>query len=144
PLVALGIAMMVFLPRVFTAIPAPLVTVLVVTLVAVLADWRVPNVGDMGELPESLPQLLMPNVHLSWETLQLIAPSWVGVAIVGIMESLMTAKLVDDITDTHSDKTRETWGLGVANIAGGFFGGIAGCAMIGQTMVGVKESSGRT
>lgn len=144
PLVALGIAIMVFLPRVFTAIPAPLVTVLVVTLVAVVADWRVPNVSDMGELPESLPQLLIPNVPLTWETLWLIAPYSVGVAIVGIMESLMTAKLVDDITDTHSDKTRETWGLGVANIAGGFFGGIAGCAMIGQTMVGVKESSGRT
>lgn len=143
-LVAIGLAIMVVLPRFTTAIPAPLVTVIIVTAVALFSGWEVPNVSDQGELPRSLPQLLIPDVPLNLDTLKLIAPYSLAIAIVGIMESLMTAKLVDDITDTHSDKTRETFGLGVANIAAGFFGGIAGCAMIGQTIVNVKESRGRT
>ncbi len=144
PLVAAGIAILVFLPRLTTVVPAPLVTIVVITTVVVLAGWRVPNVADQGELPQSLPELLVPNVPLSLETLQVIGPYAIAMALVGLMESLMTAKLVDDITDTHSDKTRESWGQGVANVVTGFFGGMGGCAMIGQTMINVKQSGART
>lgn len=144
PLVAAGIAILVFLPRLTTVVPAPLVTIVVITTVVVLAGWRVPNVADQGELPQSLPELLVPNVPLSFETLQVIGPYAIAMALVGLMESLMTAKLVDDITDTHSDKTRESWGQGVANVVTGFFGGMGGCAMIGQTMINVKQSGART
>ena len=98
----------------------------------------------MGQLPDSLPRLFIPDVPLTLETLQIIAPYSLAMAIVGLLESLMTAKLVDDITDTHSDKTRESWGQGVANIASGIFGGMGGCAMIGQTMINVRESGART
>jgi len=104
----------------------------------------VPTVSDMGKMPETLPSLFIPNVPWTLETLQIIAPYALAMAVVGLMESLMTAKLVDDITDTHSDKTRESWGQGVANIASGFFGGMGGCAMIGQTMINVRESGART
>jgi SulP family sulfate permease len=104
----------------------------------------VPTVGDEGALPESLPSLLFPNVPLNLETLQIIAPYALAMALVGILESLLTAKLVDDVTDTHSNKTREAWGQGTANIITGFFGGMGGCAMIGQTMINVKSSGART
>lgn len=114
------------------------------TTVVVIADITVPTVSDMGELPRSFPAMMIPHVPLTWETFQIIAPYALAMAIVGLLESLMTAKLVDDITDTHSDKTRESWGQGVANIASGFFGGMGGCAMIGQTMINVKESGART
>ena len=103
-----------------------------------------PNVGDEGELPDSLPALFIPDVPFTLETLQIIAPYALAMALVGLLESLLTAKLVDDITDTHSDKTREAWGQGVANIITGFFGGMGGCAMIGQTMINVKASGART
>ncbi len=144
PLVAVGLLIMIFWPKLTSVIPAPLVTILVLTPVVVLAAWNVPNVADMGELPESLPELFIPDVPLTLETLQIIAPYALGVAVVGLMESLMTAKLVDDITDVHSDKTRESWGQGIANIASGFFGGMGGCAMIGQTMINVRQSGART
>lgn len=144
PLVAAGIAMLVFLPRLTTVVPAPLVTIVVITAVVLLAGWRVPNVSDQGELPQSLPELLFPNVPLTLETLRIIGPYAIAMALVGLMESLMTAKLVDDVTDTHSDKTRESWGQGVANVVTGFFGGMGGCAMIGQTMINVKQSGART
>jgi SulP family sulfate permease len=101
-------------------------------------------VGDQGELPTSLPMLGLPDVPFTVETLRIIAPFSLAIALVGLMESLMTAKLVDDITDTHSNKTRESWGQGVANIVTGFFGGMGGCAMIGQTMINVRTSGART
>jgi SulP family sulfate permease len=105
---------------------------------------HIPNVGDEGELPSSLPTLLWPHVPLNLHTLSIIAPYALAVALVGLLESLLTAKLVDDITDTHSDKTRESWGQGVANVVTGLFGGMGGCAMIGQTMINVKVSGART
>ncbi|WP_375544496.1 SulP family inorganic anion transporter [Brachybacterium paraconglomeratum] len=144
PLVVVGLAIMVLVPRLTTVIPAPLIAIVLLTGAVLVSGWKLPNVSDQGELPESLPALFIPDVPLSVETLQIIAPYAFAMAIVGIMESLMTAKLVDDITDTHSNKTRESWGQGIANIASGFFGGMGGCAMIGQTMINVKQSGART
>ncbi|KQP67117.1 sulfate permease [Nocardioides sp. Leaf285] len=144
PMVAVGIAVMVGLPRVTTVVPAPLVAIVALTGFTVLAALSVPDVGDEGELPDSLPALFVPDVPLSLETLQIIAPYALAMALVGLLESLMTAKLVDDLTDTHSDKTRESWGQGTANVITGFFGGMGGCAMIGQTMINVKASGART
>ncbi|GAB2509025.1 SulP family inorganic anion transporter [Corynebacterium atrinae] len=144
PLVGLGVLIMVFWPKVTGVIPAPLITIIVLTGLVIAASLTIPNVSDMGQMPESLPSLFIPDVPWTLETLQIIAPYALALAIVGLMESLMTAKLVDDITDVHSDKTRESWGLGVANIASGFFGGMGGCAMIGQTMINVRESGART
>ncbi|HYI53562.1 MAG TPA: SulP family inorganic anion transporter [Microlunatus sp.] len=144
PMVVVGVAIIVLLPRLTTVVPAPLVAIVLLTVVAVLAGIDVPTVGDQGALPETLPGLVVPHVPLTWQTLQLIAPYAVAVALVGLLESLMTAKLVDDITDTHSDKTREGWGQGVANLVTGAFGGMGGCAMIGQTMINVKVSGART
>ena len=144
PLVAVGIALIVLLPRVTTAVPAPLVAIVVLTVLTVAASIAVPTVGDEGKLPESLPSLLVPDVPFTLDTLTTIAPYALAMALVGLMESLMTAKLVDDVTDTHSSKTRESWGQGVANIVTGFFGGMGGCAMIGQTMINVKASGART
>lgn len=144
PLVVVGLAIMVLVPRLTTVVPAPLIAIVLLTGAVLVSGWKLPNVSDQGELPESLPSLFIPDVPLSVETLQIIAPYAFAMAIVGIMESLMTAKLVDDITDTHSNKTRESWGQGIANIASGFFGGMGGCAMIGQTMINVKQSGART
>jgi sulfate permease, SulP family len=144
PMVAAGIAIMLLLPRLTTAIPAPLVAVVLLTVAAVSLGWNVPTVGDQGELPGGLPILGIPAVPFTLETLGIIAPFAFAMALVGLMESLMTAKLVDDITDTHSNKTRESWGQGVANIVTGFFGGMGGCAMIGQTMINVKVNGART
>lgn len=144
PLVLLGLAIVYFFPKITKAVPAPLIAIVVLTLIVVFAKVSVPTVGDKGELPESLPFFLIPNVPFTFETFQVIAPYALAVAFVGLLESLLTAKLVDDITDTPSNKTRESWGQGTANIVTGFFGGICGCAMIGQTMIGVKASGGRT
>ncbi|MFG1778614.1 SulP family inorganic anion transporter [Micromonospora sp. NPDC049051] len=144
PLVAVGLVIMVGLPRVTRLVPAPLVTIVVLTVVTVAAHVAVPTVGDEGALPDSLPTLGVPRIPWTTETLALIAPYALGIALVGLMESLLTAKLVDDITDTPSSKTREAWGQGVANIVTGFFGGMGGCAMIGQTMINVKVSGART
>ncbi len=144
PLLAVGIAIIVLFPRLTKVVPAPLVAIVVLTAFTVLAGVTVPTVGDEGELPESLPSLLLPDVPLSLETLQIIAPFALAMALVGLLESLLTAKLVDDVTDTHSNKTREAWGQGIANIVTGFFGGMGGCAMIGQTMINVKVSGART
>ena len=143
-MVAVGIAIMVFLPKLTTAVPAPLVAIIILTVVTLAFSLQVPDVAGEGELPDSLPQLFLPDVPLTLETLQIIGPFAVAMALVGLMESLMTAKLVDDVTDTHSNKTREAWGQGVANIVTGFFGGMGGCAMIGQTMINVKASRART
>ncbi|WP_442878626.1 SulP family inorganic anion transporter [Brachybacterium sp. J153] len=144
PLLALALALLIVVPRLITVIPAPLITIAVLTVLVVVTGWQVPDVADQGEMPESLPALMIPDVPLTLETLRIIAPYAVGMALVGLMESLLTAKLVDDLTDTHSDKTREAWGQGVANLAAGAFGGMGGCAMIGQTMINVKDGGGRT
>ncbi len=144
PLVLLGLVMIFGLPKLSKAVPAPLVAIVVLTLMTVLASVAVPTVGDKGDLPESLPSLLIPNVPFTVETLQVIFPYALAMAFVGLLESLMTAKLVDDVTDTRSNKTREAWGQGVANIVTGFTGGMGGCAMIGQTMINVKASGART
>ncbi|WP_098470194.1 SulP family inorganic anion transporter [Serinibacter salmoneus] len=144
PLVLVGIAIMVFFPKLTSVVPAPLVAIVLLTLVVIVAGIAVPTVGDEGALPESLPTLFFPDVPLTLETLQIILPFAVAMALVGLLESLMTAKLVDDVTDSHSNKTREAWGQGAANIITGFFGGMGGCAMIGQTMINVKASGART
>ncbi|GAA4757973.1 SulP family inorganic anion transporter [Citricoccus nitrophenolicus] len=143
-LAALGLGIIFLFPRLTTAVPAPLVSIVVVTLLAIAVQMSVPTVGDKGELPDALPVFLIPQVPFTVETLQVIAPYALAMAVVGLLESLMTAKLVDDITDTRSSKTRESMGQGGANIVAGFFGGMGGCAMIGQTMINVKASGART
>ncbi len=144
PMIAVGIAVIVGFPRVNRVVPAPLVAIVALTAFTVVAALDVPNVGDEGRLPDSLPAWFVPDVPFSAETLRIIAPYALAMAVVGILESLLTAKLVDDITDTHSDKTREAMGQGAANVITGFFGGMGGCAMIGQTMINVKASGART
>ncbi|MFC6285432.1 SulP family inorganic anion transporter [Nocardioides sp. GCM10027113] len=144
PLVAVGIGLIVLAPKVTDAVPGPLVAIVVITAFTLAAGLALPDVSDQGDLPESLPALLFPNVPLTLETLRIIAPFALAVALVGLLESLLTAKLVDDITDTPSDKTRESLGQGAANVITGFFGGMGGCAMIGQTMINVKSSGART
>lgn len=144
PLVVAGIAILFLFPRLTKVVPAPLVALVLLTSVVVIFRIDVPTVGDQGALPDSLPQLFVPNVPLTFETLAIIGPFAFAMALVGLLESLMTAKLVDDITDSHSSKTRESWGQGVANVVSGAFGGMGGCAMIGQTMINVKQSGART
>ncbi|GAA0827639.1 SulP family inorganic anion transporter [Streptosporangium amethystogenes subsp. fukuiense] len=141
PLVAGGLALMVFFPRITKAVPAPLVSIVILTVITVAAGIAVPTVGDRGVLPSSLPVPGLPDVPFTLDTLKLIAPYALAMALVGLMESLMTAKLVDDLTDTRSSKTRESIGQGVANIVTGLFGGMGGCAMIGQTMINVKNGA---
>jgi len=144
PLVAVGILIMVIMPRFTKVIPAPLVAIIVITILTATTNMGVPTVGEEGELPKSLPEFFIPNVPFTLDTLAIIAPFALAMALVGLLESLMTAKLVDDITDTHSRKSREAWGQGVANMLSGLFGGMGGCAMIGQTMINVKASGART
>ncbi|MFE6338857.1 SulP family inorganic anion transporter [Streptomyces sp. NPDC057798] len=144
PLFAAGLALLVFFPRLTTVVPAPLVSITVLTVLTVAAGIAVPTVGDKGELPSALPVPGLPDVPFTLDTLTTVAPYALAMALVGLMESLMTAKLVDDITDTTSSKTRESVGQGVANIVTGFFGGMGGCAMIGQTMINVRVSGART
>ncbi|MFD5068977.1 SulP family inorganic anion transporter [Streptomyces sp. NPDC058369] len=144
PLIIGGLVLMVLFPKITKVVPAPLVSIVILTVITVAAGIAVPTVGDKGELPSSLPVPGLPDVPFTFETLKIIAPYALAMALVGLMESLMTAKLVDDITDTHSNKTRESIGQGIANIVTGFFGGMGGCAMIGQTMINVKTSGART
>lgn len=144
PLIVGGLVLMVFFPKVTKVIPAPLVSILILTVITVAAGISVPTVGDKGALPSSLPTPGLPDVPFTLDTLTTIAPYALAMALVGLMESLMTAKLVDDITDTRSNKTRESIGQGIANIVTGFFGGMGGCAMIGQTMINVRVSGART
>jgi len=132
------------LPKLTTAIPAPLVAIVALTAAAIVFSLDLPSVSDEGTLPSSLPAVFIPHVPWTMHTLELIAPYALAMALVGLLESLMTAKLVDDITDTHSNKTREGWGQGLANVVTGLFGGMGGCAMIGQTMINVKVSGART
>ncbi|SEQ34115.1 SulP family inorganic anion transporter [Streptomyces radiopugnans] len=144
PLVAGGLALMVLFPKVTTVVPAPLVSIVILTAITIAAGIAVPTVGDKGELPSALPAPGLPDIPFTTDTLITIAPYALALALVGLMESLMTAKLVDDITDTHSGKTRESIGQGIANVVTGLFGGMGGCAMIGQTMINVKTSGART
>jgi sulfate permease, SulP family len=140
---AAGLAIIYIFPRFTKAIPSPLVCIIVLTLLAVLLKIDVRTVGDLGTLPSSLPSFLLPDVPFTWETLRIILPFSVSLAIVGLLESLLTAQIVDGLTDTPSDKNREARGQGIANFITGFFGGMAGCAMIGQSVINVK-SGGRT
>ena len=145
-LTALGLAIIYlfpYVPKIGTMLPSPLVTIVVITLIVLFFGIDIRNVGDMGELPDTLPIFLIPQIPLNFETLMIILPYSVSLAIVGLLESLMTATIVDDLTDTKSDKNQECSGQGVANIASGFMGGMAGCAMIGQSVINVK-SGGRT
>lgn len=144
PLVAAGVAVVVLFPRLTRAVPAPLVAIALLTVVTVAGGLDVPTVGDEGALPRSLPSLLVPHVPLALDTLRIVAPYVAGMALVGLLESLLTAKLVDDVTDTRSDKTREAWGLGVTNVIAGLFGGQGVCAMIGQTVINVRTGGGRS
>ncbi|MGJ5723803.1 SulP family inorganic anion transporter [Brevibacterium sp. H602] len=144
PLLAIAIVVLVFMPKLTKIVPAPLITIVIITGIVVVFAIDVPTVSDQGELPRSLPELFIPHVPLTWQTFTTIAPYSLAMALVGLMESLMTAKLVDEITDTHSNKTRESWGQGAANMISGLFGGMGGCAMIGQTMINVRASGART
>ncbi len=139
---AAGLGIIYLFPLINKTIPSPLVAILVLTTVSVMLGLDIRTVGDLGELPDTLPLFLWPDVPLTLETLQIILPYSVGLAIVGLLESLMTATIVDDLTDTPSDKSRECKAQGIANIGAGFLGGMAGCAMIGQSVINVK-SGGR-
>jgi len=142
-MIAAGLVIIYTFPRVTKVIPSPLVCILVLTAIALVFGVDTRTVADLGELPNALPVLLFPDVPLNFETLQIIFPTSVAVAAVGLLESLLTASIVDGMTDTRSDKNRESIGQGLANIASGFFGGMGGCAMIGQSTINVK-SGGRT
>lgn len=142
-MVAGGLGIIYLFPRITRAIPSPLVCIVVLTAIAIGFGVDVRTVGDMGELPDSLPIFLWPDVPLTLETLKIIFPVSCTLAVVGLLESLLTAAIVDDLTDTPSNKNREAAGQGIANIAAGLLGGMAGCAMIGQSVINVK-SGGRT
>ncbi|MGY8831946.1 MAG: SulP family inorganic anion transporter, partial [Pseudomonadales bacterium] len=131
-----------YVPKLGKVIPSPLVCILSMTAVAMYFGLDIRTVGDMGELPDTLPIFLWPDVPLTFETLAIIFPYAAALAVVGLLESMMTATIIDDLTDTNSDKNRECKGQGVANIASGLLGGMAGCAMIGQSVINVK-SGGR-
>ena len=143
-IVAGGLAIIVAVPRLTKAVPAPLVAIVALTVLVVAAGIAIPTVGDEGALPDALPVLGIPAVPFTLHTLAIVAPYSLTLALVGMLESLMTAKLVDDITETRSDKHREVRGQGIANVVTGLFGGMAGCAMIGQTMINVRASGART
>lgn len=129
------------IPRFFKAIPAPLIAIIVLTALYMYTDSDVRTVGDLGNIKQSLPHFLIPNVPFNFETLQIIFPYSLSMAIVGLVESLLTAKIVDDATDTYSSKNRESRGQGIANIVTGLFGGMGGCAMIGQSVINVKSGA---
>ena len=145
PLVAVGIARHGrCCPRLTNAVPAPLVAIVALTVFTVARRGHRAHRRRPGQAARQPAEPVLPDVPLTLDTLVIIGPFALALALVGLMESLMTAKLVDDVTDTHSDKTREAWGQGVANIVTGVFGGMGGCAMIGQTMINVKASGART
>jgi SulP family sulfate permease len=139
---AAGLVIIYGLPYITRAVPSPLICIVVLTGVAMVLKLDIRTVGDMGQLPDSLPVFLLPDVPLNLETLKIILPYSATLAVVGLLESMMTASIVDELTDTPSNKNRECVGQGVANIATGFIGGMAGCAMIGQSVINVK-SGGR-
>lgn len=139
---AAGLGIIYLFPYITKSVPSPLVAIVVLTAIAVYFGIDIRTVGDMGTLPDSLPVFLLPNIPLNLETLAIIFPVSATLAVVGLLESMMTASIVDDLTDTNSNKNRECVGQGVANVATGFLGGMAGCAMIGQSVINVK-SGGR-
>ncbi|WP_423981473.1 SulP family inorganic anion transporter [Ilumatobacter sp.] len=145
--ILIGLAIIYGLPRIpgklSKAIPSPLVAIVVLAGAAISMGWTLPTVGDMGELPDSLPFFALPDIPFTFETLKIILPFSITLAFVGLLESLLTAQLLDDMTDSDSDKNLESRGQGIANIATGFLGGMAGCAMIGQSMINYR-SGGRT
>ena len=140
---AAGLGIIYLFPYVTRSVPSPLVTIVVLTGIAMYLNMDIRTVGDMGDLPDTLPVFLWPDVPLNLETLMIILPYSLSLAMVGLLESLMTATIVDDLTDTNSDKNRECKGQGIANIGTGLLGGMAGCAMIGQSVINIK-SGGRT
>ncbi|AKR55901.1 Sulfate permease [Devosia sp. H5989] len=141
-MIGLGLAIIYLFPRVTKAVPSPLVCIIVLTILTMIIKVDVRTVADLGELPSTLPVFLLPNVPFTFETLMIILPYSIGVAAVGLLESLLTASIVDQMTDTKSDKNREAVGQGIANFITGFLGGMAGCAMIGQSVINVR-SGGR-
>lgn len=141
-MVAGGLAIIYLVPRWTKAVPSPLICIIVLTVISVLTGMELRTVGDMGELPSTLPVFLFPQIPWNWQTLAIIVPYSIPITVVGLLESLMTASIVDDLTDTDSNKNRECVGQGVSNIVSGCFGGMAGCAMIGQTVINVR-SGGR-
>jgi len=140
--VAITLAIVYILPRFIKIIPAPLIAIIALTAVALYTNFDLRTVGDLGAITRTLPELFIPNVPFTFETLAIVFPFSFALAIVGLLESLLTASIVDDMTDTESDKNKESRGQGIANIITGFFGGMAGCAMIGQSVINVK-SGGR-
>ena len=141
-MVAAGLAMIYVIPRFTTAVPSPLIAIVVLSVLSIWLQAPVNTVADMGELPEGLPYFVLPDVPLTWETLRIIAPYSATMAAVGLLESLLTAQIVDDMTHTGSNKRRESAGQGVANVAAAMVGGMGGCAMIGQSVINVT-SGGR-
>ena len=141
-MVAAGLGIIYLFPYVTKAVPSPLIAIIVLTAFSIYMRLDIRTVGDMGELPSAFPLFLLPNIPLNLETLLIILPYSATLAVVGLLESLMTAVIVDDLTDTPSAKNQECTGQGIANIVSGFFGGMAGCAMIGQSVINVK-SGGR-
>ncbi|UXA55259.1 SulP family inorganic anion transporter [Xanthomonas prunicola] len=139
---AAALAIIYLLPRFTTAIPSPLVAIVVLTAVCAYLHLDIRNVGDMGHLPDSLPVFLLPDVPLTWDSVRILLPVSTTLAVVGLLESLMTAQIVEDLTDTPSQPNRECAGQGLANMVSGCFGGMAGCAMIGQSVINVR-SGGR-
>lgn len=137
-MLAAGLAIIYLTPKITTAIPSPLICILILTVAAIALDLPVLTVADLGKLPDSLPIFALPEIPLTFETLRIIAAPALAIAMVGLLESMMTASVVDDLTDTPSSKNRECTGLGIANAAASLFGGIAGCGMIGQTVSNVK------
>lgn len=141
-ILAVALAIIYLLPRLTKAVPSPLIAIVSMTILVMLTGADVRTVGDMGQMPNALPSFHVANVPLTWETLQIIGPIALTLAFVGLLESLLTANLIDDLTDTPSDKDKETRGQGIANILSSLFGGMAGCAMIGQSIINVS-SGGR-
>lgn len=139
---AAALAIIYLLPRLTTTLPSPLVAIVTITAISMAAGIQVPTVGDMGELPSAFPPFNLPQVPLNFETINIIFPYALTLAIVGLLESLLTASLLDQLTNTPSDKNREAKGQGIANIVSSFFGGMAGCAMIGQSVINI-QSGGR-
>ncbi|MBH2000394.1 MAG: SulP family inorganic anion transporter [Sphingomonadaceae bacterium] len=137
-MIAGGLAIIYLLPRISSAIPSPLICILVLTGISVVVPMPIHTVADLGRLPASLPVLTIPSLPVAWDTLRIIAPYALAMAAVGLLESMMTASVVDDLTETTSNKARECTGLGLANVAAGMFGGIAGCGMIGQTVGNIR------
>ncbi|KQL35863.1 SulP family inorganic anion transporter [Psychrobacillus sp. FJAT-21963] len=140
--VAITLVIVYVVPRFFKAIPAPLIAIVLLSFVAISSGAELKTIGDLGNLTQSLPNFLIPNVPFNLETFAIIFPYSIALSIVGLLESLLTASIVDDMTNTESDKNKEARGQGIANFINGFFGGMAGCAMIGQSVINVK-SGGR-